>query len=91
MTAEAKLAIRFAGSDVEAECLAGQTVQQAARASGVRISAACEFGLCGTCRVKKISGEVRMDHNGGILNDEIADGYILACCSTPLSALEIEA
>ena len=32
-----------------------------------------------------------MVHNGGISTDDIADGYILACCSRPLSALEIEA
>lgn len=85
------VAIRFAASDVEAECLAGQTVLQAARAAGVRIPAACEFGLCGTCKVKKTAGEVEMSHNGGILDDEIAEGYILACCSKPLSPLEIEA
>lgn len=88
---EATMPIRFADSDVEAQCVSGQTVLQAARASGVRISAACEFGLCGTCRVKKLSGEVEMNHNGGILDDEIADGYILACCSKPLSPLEVEA
>lgn len=85
------VAVRFAASGVEAECLAGQTVLQMARAAGVRIPAACEFGLCGTCKVRKLSGEVEMSHNGGILDDEIADGYILACCSKPLSALEIEA
>jgi len=83
--------IRFALSDVDAECVAGQTVLQTARASGVRIPAACEFGLCGTCKVKKVSGAVEMSHNGGILDHEIDDGFILACCSKPLSALEIEA
>lgn len=88
---EAQLPIRFAASDVDGICLSGQTVLQAARASGVRISAACEFGLCGTCRIRKVSGEVEMNHNGGILDDEIAEGYILACCSRPLTALEIEA
>jgi glycine betaine catabolism B len=88
---EARLPVRFADSNVDGECIAGQTVLQAARASGVRVSAACEFGLCGTCRVRKISGAVEMSHNGGILEDEIAEGYILACCSKPLSALEIEA
>ncbi len=85
------MSIRFADSDVDSQCVVGQTVLQAARASGVRISAACEFGLCGTCRVKKISGDVEMNHNGGILDEEVAEGYILACCSKPLSALEIEA
>lgn len=32
-----------------------------------------------------------MNHNGGILDHEIDDGFILACCSKPLSPLEIEA
>lgn len=90
-TAEVATPIHFALSDVEAQCLAGQTVLQTARASGVRIPAACEFGLCGTCKVKKIAGAVEMNHNGGILDHEIDDGFILACCSKPLSPLEIEA
>jgi ferredoxin-NADP reductase len=85
------VAIRFAASDVEAQCLSGQTVLQAARAAGVRISAACEFGLCGTCKVMKSAGEVEMSHNGGILESEIAEGYILCCCSKPLTPIEIEA
>ncbi|HEV2503602.1 MAG TPA: hybrid-cluster NAD(P)-dependent oxidoreductase [Mesorhizobium sp.] len=89
--AEATMPVRFTSSDVDGQCVPGQTVLQAARASGVRISAACEFGLCGTCRVRKVSGDVEMSHNGGILDEEIADGYILACCSKPLTALEIEA
>lgn len=89
--AEAALPVRFSVSGVDGRCPAGQTVLQAARASGVRIAAACEMGLCGTCRVRKVGGEVEMAHKGGILDDDVADGYILACCSKPLSALEIEA
>lgn len=85
------MAVRFACSDVEAACLPDQTVLQAARAAGIRIPAACEFGLCGTCKVKKLCGEVEMSHNGGILDDEIAEGYILCCCSKPLTPIEIEA
>ena len=83
--------ILFAMSETEGACLPDQTVLQAARANGVRVAAACELGLCGTCKVKKRKGEVSMNHNGGILDHEIEDGYILACCSTPLSPLEIEA
>lgn len=83
--------MRFSLSDVEAACAPGETVLQAARAGGVRIPAACEYGLCGTCKVMKTAGEVEMSHNGGILDDEIAEGYILACCSRPLGPVEIEA
>src|SRR6185437_3056062 len=60
---EAGMPIRFASSDVDAQCATGQTVLQTARVSGVRIPAACELGLCGTCKVRKISGEVEMQHN----------------------------
>jgi ferredoxin-NADP reductase len=83
--------ISFLSTGEDALCQEGQTVLQAARSVGVRISAACESGLCGTCKVRKRSGEVEMHHNGGILEHELAQGYILACCSKPLGALEIEA
>jgi ferredoxin-NADP reductase len=73
------------------DCQPGQTVLLSARAAGVRIGAACESGLCGTCRVMKISGEVEMTHNGGILDEEIEEGYILACCSRPKTDVQIEA
>ncbi|WP_377292899.1 2Fe-2S iron-sulfur cluster-binding protein [Rhizobium sp. SG2393] len=78
----------LAGKDVA--CAPGQTILQVARAHGVRIGAACEGGICGTCRVMKLSGEVEMNHNGGILDDEIEEGYILACCSRPLGAVTVE-
>jgi ferredoxin-NADP reductase len=83
--------VTFAMSGKDGLCALGHTVLQAARAAGVRIGAACESGLCGTCKVMKLSGEVEMDHNGGILDDEIDEGYILACCSRPKGDIEIEA
>lgn len=89
--AEEGTTIRFSMAGKDAACASGQTILQAARAAGVRIGAACESGLCGTCRVMKLSGEVEMSHNGGILDDEIDEGYILACCSRPKTDVEIEA
>lgn len=79
----------MAGKDVH--CVAGDTILKAARGAGIRIAAACESGLCGTCKVMKISGNVDMNHNGGILDEEIDEGYILACCSKPLGNVEVEA
>lgn len=70
----------------------GQTILEAAEGCGLRIPTACRQGLCGTCLVRKVSGQVRIDHNGGIADDEIADGWILACCSrseAPLVEVEI--
>jgi glycine betaine catabolism B len=83
--------VSFSMSGMEVPCAPGETILKAARGAGIRIAAACESGLCGTCKVMKISGEVDMDHNGGILDDEIDEGYVLACCSKPLGNVEIEA
>ena len=41
------------------------------------------MGICGTCRVQKVSGEVAMEHNGGITDEDVAEGFILSCCSVP--------
>ena len=88
---EAVSMVGFTLSGKHVPCQPGQTVLMTARAAGVRIGAACESGICGTCRVLKLSGEVDMSHNGGILDEDIEEGYILACCSRPLTNIEIEA
>ncbi|MBB3944978.1 ferredoxin-NADP reductase [Rhizobium skierniewicense] len=85
----AKIGFTLSGKDVP--CQPGQTILMTARAAGVRIGAACESGICGTCRVLKLSGEVEMNHNGGILDEDIEEGYILACCSRPLTDVQVEA
>ncbi len=81
--AEAVTAIRFALSDVTPNASPDRRCCRRRDLRALRIPAACEFGLCGTCKVKKNSGEVEMSHNGGILDHEIDDGFILACCSKP--------
>jgi ferredoxin-NADP reductase len=83
--------IRFTQSGRNATITGAETILAAAQAAGIPIPYACEMGLCGTCQVKKISGEIVMNHDGGITDDAIAEGYILACCSRPASGtIEIE-
>jgi hypothetical protein len=41
--------------------------------------------MCGTCKVKLVSGVVDMKHAGGIRQREIDQGMVLLCCSKPLS------
>jgi ferredoxin-NADP reductase len=81
--------IVFAESGVTATCSETETVLVAAKAAGLSIPNGCNFGVCGTCRIRKISGEVHMLHNGGISAEDIEAGYILACCSRPIGRLEL--
>lgn len=82
--------IRFTASGVSARCAETDTVLATARAAGLNIPSGCTFGVCGTCKVRKLSGEVHMVHNGGITEDDIAEGYILACCSHPIGKVAVE-
>jgi ferredoxin-NADP reductase len=81
--------IVFAGSGVTAAVSETETVLQAAKAAGLNIPNGCNFGVCGTCKVHKIAGEVHMVHNGGISAEDIDAGYILACCSRPIGRVEV--
>ncbi|WP_199258544.1 hybrid-cluster NAD(P)-dependent oxidoreductase [Paracoccus binzhouensis] len=82
--------ITFESSGVVAKCHETDTVLAVAKANGLNIPSGCTFGLCGTCKVRKTAGEVHMVHNGGITDEDIEDGYILACCSHPIGAVSVE-
>ncbi|EAR51375.1 possible dioxygenase reductase subunit [Oceanicola granulosus HTCC2516] len=87
----AKAQVEFAASGVTVECAETETLLGAARSAGLFIPSGCTFGVCGTCKVRKTEGQVHMVHNGGITDDDIAAGYILACCSNPIGRVTLEA
>ncbi len=87
---DSKAEIVFASSGVTAKVAETDTVLAAARSVGLNIPSGCTFGVCGTCKVRKTAGEVHMVHNGGISEDDIEAGYILACCSNPIGKVEVE-
>lgn len=82
--------LHFITSDVTHKCPETDTVLAAAKAAGLNIPSGCTFGVCGTCKVKKTEGEVHMVHNGGISEEDIDAGYILACCSNPIGKVAVE-
>jgi ferredoxin-NADP reductase len=86
----AQAEVHFARSGVTGKFAETDTILAAAKASGLNIPSGCTFGVCGTCKVKKLSGEVHMVHNGGISEDDIEAGYILACCSHPIGEVAVE-
>lgn len=71
----------------------GQTVLDAALRQGIYIPHACGHGLCGTCKVQVLSGEV--DHGAAnpfaLMDFERDEGKTLACCCTLQSDITIEA
>ncbi|RAS23489.1 ferredoxin-NADP reductase [Paraburkholderia bryophila] len=87
---QTRFKVSFAKSNREIECGSGQHVLDAAKKAGVRLPASCTQGMCGTCKVKLVSGEVSMKHAGGIRQREIDQGMVLLCCSKPLTDLVVD-
>jgi ring-1,2-phenylacetyl-CoA epoxidase subunit PaaE len=63
----------------------GDNILDAALRNGADLPYACKGGVCCTCRAKLISGEVRMDVNYALEQDELDAGFILTCQAHPLS------
>jgi ring-1,2-phenylacetyl-CoA epoxidase subunit PaaE len=63
----------------------GKSILDAATAQGADLPYSCKGGVCCTCRAKLIEGEVEMDVNYALEDDEIEDGFILTCQSHPRS------
>jgi ferredoxin-NADP reductase/DMSO/TMAO reductase YedYZ heme-binding membrane subunit len=71
---------------------AATTVLEAAEQAGVTIPWECRAGICGQCKVRCVSGRVRMDSRDALTEAEEAKGLILACQSHPVSdSVAIEA
>ena len=46
---------------------------------------ACRSGVCATCRARLVEGEVEMDHEYALEEDQKESGYVLTCQSRPTS------
>jgi len=64
---------------------ADETIVGALEKAGVHIETSCLSGLCGTCRIRYLAGEV--EHNDYILDDAERAEYLTACVSRAKSEL----
>lgn len=60
-----------------------KTILEAALDQGLDMPFSCQSGLCTACRGKLLHGNVHMEDEDGLSEEEIFDGYILNCVSKP--------
>jgi ferredoxin-NADP reductase len=82
--------VKFAASGVTAQCRQTDTLLDVAREAGLYIPSACQFGVCGTCKVRKLEGAVMMVASGGITVEDEQAGWVLACCSRPVGLVILD-
>lgn len=68
---------------VESPVSANETILNAALRVRADVPFACAGGVCGTCRVKVVDGEVEMAENYALEKDEVDAGYVLTCQARP--------
>ncbi|WP_448213214.1 MOSC N-terminal beta barrel domain-containing protein [Colwellia sp. MEBiC06753] len=65
------------------------TILEQGEAAGLIMPYSCRGGMCGSCKVKLESGEVKVMADDGLLPSEKEQGYILACSCVPESDIVI--
>lgn len=64
----------------------GESILNAALRQGADLPYACKSGVCCTCKARLLEGNVQMDANYGLEQEEMEAGYILTCQSHPVTA-----
>lgn len=68
----------------------GQTILDAAEASGINLPHSCRSGVCGACRMRTVAGGVDMGDGHMLSGDEVAQGHVLTCVGKAKSDLILE-
>ncbi len=67
----------------------GATLADVLEENGVPIIIACRSGMCGSCKCKVTKGEVSRTSTETLTEEELAQGYTLACSSQIQSDVEV--
>ncbi|WP_392339577.1 2Fe-2S iron-sulfur cluster-binding protein [Moritella marina] len=67
---------------VEKKVVQGASLLELLENNGVPIIGACRAGVCGSCKCKVTSGEVKSTSSETLTAAEIEQGFVLACSST---------
>ena len=63
----------------------GDPVLEVAIDAGLDVPYACKGAVCCTCKARVLEGQVEMEMNYALTDEEVADGYVLTCQTHPRS------
>ncbi len=83
--------VTFSNNSKSAKIKTDQTILELSEELGIGIENSCRVGTCGLCKVKMTAGEVDMEVQDSLDEDDKADGIILACQAKPKTEVTVEA
>jgi len=84
-----KVQLRVPDFNVDLEIESGSTLVDSLEENQLPIIVACRSGICGSCRCKVVKGNVTSSSQETLTDEEIKQGYVLACSTTIESDVEI--
>ncbi|MBW4651434.1 MAG: FHA domain-containing protein [Kastovskya adunca ATA6-11-RM4] len=85
------LAVAFAKSSQEVVSDGQDSILELAEQEGIEIDSSCRSGVCGTCKQRKLEGEVKYEGDPDALDEsEQEEGYILPCIAYPVGRVVID-
>ncbi len=91
--AASAISVTFQKSSQKVAADGSSSILDLAEENSVKIRSSCRAGVCGTCKKKKVSGNIKMtDFDEEALEpSEQAEGFILTCVAFPLDEVTIDA
>jgi ferredoxin-NADP reductase len=83
--------VRFAKSGKVAALPPDKSVLEVAESVDVPIDYSCRAGICGVCKTRLLEGNVTMEVQDALTDDDKATGIILACQAKSVGNLVVEA
>ncbi|GBF79929.1 2Fe-2S iron-sulfur cluster-binding protein [Aphanothece sacrum] len=81
----------FAQSKKEVKINANTSILETAEEAMIEVNSSCRSGGCGTCKIKKLEGEIRYEGEpDGLDPSERNQGYILGCIAYPTGRVIID-
>lgn len=87
----ATASVRFARSGKVAPLPPDKSVLEVAESIGVPIDYSCRAGTCGICKTHLLEGNVTMEVQDALTDEDRAEGMILACQAKSIGNLVVEA
>jgi ring-1,2-phenylacetyl-CoA epoxidase subunit PaaE len=80
-----RVRLELHGEQFEFVVAPGQTLLEAALASGLQLPFSCRSGFCTACMCTRLSGEIQMREEHGLSAAEVKQGHALMCIGYPIS------